>query len=100
MRKLVTTRSRLRISSGPVGPGHRQDTVGARQLVRQDGGRAANFRVRNRCNYPDAPPTGERLQKAVAWHSDWRSRERQGIPREFTTKSRVVIISNDWKLQT
>ena len=25
----------------------------ARQLVRQDGGRAANFRVRNRCNYPD-----------------------------------------------
>ena len=26
-----------------------------------------------------------------------RSLERQGIPREFTTKSRVVIISNDWK---
>ena len=25
------------------------------------------------------------------------SLERQGIPREFTTKSRVVIISNDWK---
>jgi hypothetical protein len=35
--------------------------------------------------------------KAVAWHSDARSLERQGIPREFTTKSRVVIISNDWK---
>jgi hypothetical protein len=36
----------------------------------------------------------------VAWHSDARSLERQRIPREFTTKSRVVIISNDWKLQT
>jgi len=35
--------------------------------------------------------------KAVAWHSDARSLERQGIPREFITKSRVVIISNDWK---
>ena len=33
----------------------------------------------------------------MAWHSDARSLERQGIPREFTTKSRVVIISNDWK---
>ena len=32
-------------------------------------------------------------EKAVAWHSDARSLERQGIPREFTTKSRVVIIS-------
>ena len=31
-------------------------------------------------------------EKAVAWHSDARSLERQGIPREFTTKSRVVII--------
>jgi len=36
-------------------------------------------------------------EKAVAWHTDARSLERQGIPREFTTKSRVVIISNDWK---
>jgi hypothetical protein len=35
--------------------------------------------------------------KAVAWHSDARSLERQRIPREFTTKSRVVIISNDWQ---
>src|SRR3954451_22269091 len=34
-------------------------------------------------------------EKAVAWHSDARSLERQGIPREFITKSRVVIISND-----
>ena len=39
-------------------------------------------------------------EKAVAWHSDARSLERQAIPREFTTKSRVVIISNDWKSQT
>ncbi|HVX56236.1 MAG TPA: hypothetical protein VHA37_00760, partial [Candidatus Saccharimonadales bacterium] len=36
-------------------------------------------------------------EKTVAWHSDARSLERQGVPREFTTKSRVVIISNDWK---
>ena len=36
-------------------------------------------------------------EKAVAWHSDAKSLERQGIPREFTTKSRVVIITNDWR---
>src|SRR5208283_3689539 len=36
-------------------------------------------------------------EKSVAWHSDARSLERQGVPREFKTKSRVVIISNDWK---
>ena len=36
-------------------------------------------------------------EKAVAWHSDARSLERQGIPREFTTISRVIIIANDWK---
>ncbi len=36
-------------------------------------------------------------EKAVAWHSDARRLERQAIPREFTTKSRVVIISNDWR---
>jgi hypothetical protein len=36
-------------------------------------------------------------EKAVAWHSDARSLERQGIPREFTTTSRVIIIANDWK---
>ena len=36
-------------------------------------------------------------EKAVAWHTDARSLERQGIPREFTTRSRVVIISNEWK---
>ena len=37
------------------------------------------------------------VEKAVAWHSNARSLERQRIPREFTTKSRVVIISNDWQ---
>jgi hypothetical protein len=37
-------------------------------------------------------------EKTVAWHSDARSLERQGIPREFTTKSRVIIIANDWKM--
>lgn len=36
-------------------------------------------------------------EKTVAWHSDARSLERQRIPREFTTKSRVAIISNDWQ---
>jgi hypothetical protein len=36
-------------------------------------------------------------EKALAWHSDARGLERQGVPREFTTKSRVIIISNDWK---
>ena len=36
-------------------------------------------------------------EKSVAWHSDARSLERQGIPREFTTRSRVAIIANDWK---
>jgi hypothetical protein len=37
------------------------------------------------------------VEKSVAWHSDARSLERQGIPREFVTRSRVVIISNEWK---
>src|SRR5437868_4823961 len=36
-------------------------------------------------------------EKTVAWHSDARRLERHGIPREFVTKSRVVIIANDWK---
>lgn len=36
-------------------------------------------------------------EKTLAWHSDARTLERQGIPREFTTKSRVIIIANDWK---
>jgi hypothetical protein len=36
-------------------------------------------------------------EKTVAWHSDARSLDRQGVPREFTTKSRVIIIANDWK---
>jgi hypothetical protein len=36
-------------------------------------------------------------EKSIAWHSDARRLERQGVPSEFTTKSRVVIISNDWK---
>ena len=38
-------------------------------------------------------------EKAVAWHSNARSLERQAqVSRgSFTTKSRVVIISNDWQ---
>jgi hypothetical protein len=36
-------------------------------------------------------------EKNVAWQSAARSLEREGIPREFVTKSRVIIICNDWK---
>jgi hypothetical protein len=36
-------------------------------------------------------------QKSVASHSDARRLEWHGIPREFTARSRVVIISNDRK---
>jgi hypothetical protein len=36
-------------------------------------------------------------EKKVAWHSDAKSLERHRIPREFTTRSRVIIICNDWK---
>ena len=36
-------------------------------------------------------------EKSVAWHSDARSLERHRIPREFTTRSSVIIICNDWK---
>jgi hypothetical protein len=36
-------------------------------------------------------------EKKVAWHSDAKSLERHRIPREFTTKSRVIIICNDWR---
>ena len=36
-------------------------------------------------------------EKAVAWHSAARALQREGIPREFTTTSRLVIICNDWK---
>jgi hypothetical protein len=36
-------------------------------------------------------------EKSVAWHTDARSLEKHGIPREFTTRSRVIIIGNDWK---
>jgi hypothetical protein len=36
-------------------------------------------------------------EKSIGWHSDARNLVWRGIPREFTTKSRVIIISNDWK---
>lgn len=36
-------------------------------------------------------------EKSVAWHSDARGLEKRGIPREFTTKSRLIIMCNDWK---
>ncbi len=37
------------------------------------------------------------LEKNVAWQSGARALERERIPREFVTKSRAVIISNDWR---
>jgi hypothetical protein len=36
-------------------------------------------------------------EKHVAWQSAARALEREGIPREFVTRSRVAIISNDWR---
>ena len=36
-------------------------------------------------------------EKTVAWPSAARQLKKEGVPREFTTTSRVVIISNDWK---
>ena len=36
-------------------------------------------------------------EKSVAWHSAARVLKRRGIPREFVTKSRVIIICNDWR---
>lgn len=37
------------------------------------------------------------VAKSVAWHSTARTLEKCGIPREFVTKSRVIIICNDWR---
>jgi hypothetical protein len=36
-------------------------------------------------------------EKALAWHSDARRLEKCSIPREFSTRSRTIIICNDWK---
>ncbi len=36
-------------------------------------------------------------EKLVAWQSASRQLDREKVPREFVTRSRVVIISNDWK---
>jgi hypothetical protein len=36
-------------------------------------------------------------EKTVAWHSDARRLEKHGIPREFVTRTRVIIIGNDWR---
>ncbi len=36
-------------------------------------------------------------EKSIAWHSAARPLERERIPREFVTSSRVVIICNDLK---
>src|SRR5207249_919558 len=34
--------------------------------------------------------------KTVAWHTNARSLDKHGVPREFKTKCRVIIC-NDWK---
>ena len=36
-------------------------------------------------------------EKTVSWQSGARSLQRERVPREFTTRSRVVIVTNDWK---
>jgi hypothetical protein len=36
-------------------------------------------------------------EKVAAWHSDAKGLEKRGIPREFTTTSRTIIIANDWR---
>lgn len=35
--------------------------------------------------------------KSLAWHSASRTLEKAGIPREFRTRSRTIIVSNDWR---
>src|SRR5882672_7534100 len=35
--------------------------------------------------------------KTLSWQSDAPTLERRGIPRHFTTTSRVALIGNDWK---
>lgn len=36
------------------------------------------------------------VEKTVSWQTGTRSLEKEGIPREFVTTSRVIIVSNDW----
>ena len=36
-------------------------------------------------------------RKSLAWHSAAAGLDREGIPRQFHTKSRVIIIANDWR---
>jgi hypothetical protein len=35
--------------------------------------------------------------KSIAWHSSSLAMQREGIPHQFTTTSRVAIIANDWR---
>ena len=36
--------------------------------------------------------------KSVSWHTDAPTLQRQAIPQEFPTSSRVAIIANEWKM--
>lgn len=36
-------------------------------------------------------------QKSLSWQSDARTLERRGVPRQFSTSSRVAIIANEWR---
>src|SRR5713101_9290900 len=38
--------------------------------------------------------------KTLSWQSDAPTLERRGIPRQFTTSSRVVLVGNAWKTLT
>jgi hypothetical protein len=53
-----------------------------------------------------ADRSGIRLLKALAqteqtktlgWHTAAAALDRQGVPRQFTTTSRVILVGNDWK---
>jgi hypothetical protein len=37
-------------------------------------------------------------EKRLAWHTAAAGLEKAGIPREFSTKSRLLIIANDWQM--
>jgi hypothetical protein len=42
-------------------------------------------------------PVPDRAGEILVRHSDASGMEKHDIPREFTTTSRVIIISNDWE---
>jgi len=56
----------------------------------------ALYRDRNGIRLLKALAQTEKV-KRLCWQTDARTLDRRGIPREFTTTSRAVIIANEWK---